>query len=257
MTLKDVVFANVGGLKTACVTREQLVDIIASQVDMVRERSASQPMVVFDSNGHGISLANSDKAFYEALTQADLIHADGQSVVSMSKWLGGVSIPERSATTDLMHDIPGRKGLTLSHFLLGGSENVVSQCGELLTKRYANFKLNGTHHGYFDKQNCDQLIAQINAAKPDILWVGLGKPEEQFWVIQHKDKLQVPVIITCGGCYNYVTGDYCRAPMWMQKAGIEWLHRLLTQPKKLFWRYLTTNPHSVYCVLKHKFRQTT
>jgi exopolysaccharide biosynthesis WecB/TagA/CpsF family protein len=60
------------------------------------------------------------------------------------------------------------------------------------------------------------------------------------------------VIITCGGCYNYITGEYKRAPKWMQDYGFEWLHRMLTQPKKLFWRYLTTNPHAIYCILKHK-----
>ena len=242
---------NIGGVKTACIGRSELVSIIVNRVKM-RAKSLL-PMVIFDSNGHAISLANSEPGFMHCLNQADLIHADGQSVVSFSHWLKGESIPERTATTDTIHDIPTRDETNLKHFLLGGEAQNVEACAKILDEKYPNFLIAGTHHGYFDKQDCDRLIDQINATQADVLWVGLGKPVEQYWIVQNKHRLNVPVIISCGGCFNYVTGDYQRAPVWMQNWGIEWLHRMLSEPRKLFWRYLTTNPHAIYCVLKHKY----
>lgn len=254
MKLEDIAHTHVGGIKTACITRAELVKLITTRVDDFRHDSIGiAPLLIFDSNGHGISLANSNKAFMDALSAADVIHADGQSVVSMSKWVTGPNIPERSATTDTIHDIPKLASESLRHFLLGGNQQVVEKCANILADQYANFTIAGTQHGYFDKNECDDIIDIINSAAPDVLWVGLGKPLEQEWVVRNKHKLKVPVIISCGGCYNYVTGDYARAPQWMQNAGIEWLHRALTEPKKFLWRYITTNPHSIYCVLKHKY----
>lgn len=256
MKIEDIAHTNVGGIKTACITRKELVDLISKRAIEFKTESHIPPLVIFDSNGHGISLANSNEKFMEALKSADIIHADGQSVVSMSKWVSGANIPERSATTDTIHDIPQLDTHNQRHFLLGGTQDVVEKCADILATKYTNFETAGTQHGYFDKDNCDDIITLINDTKPDILWVGLGKPLEQEWVIKNKSKLNVPVVISCGGCYNYVTGDYARAPKWMQDAGLEWLHRATTEPKKFLWRYMTTNPHSIWCVLKHKYKKT-
>jgi exopolysaccharide biosynthesis WecB/TagA/CpsF family protein len=197
-------------------------------------------------------MANSDSHFNRLLSYADIIHADGQSVVTMSKWTDGPSIPERSATTDMIHDIPQINAKRVRHFLLGGTEEIVEKCAYNLSQNYSNFKIAGTLHGYFTGVENSEIVNIINESDCDILWVGLGKPKEQKWVVDNKHQLNVPVIITCGGCYNYVTGDYSRAPIWMQKIGLEWFVRVMSEPKKFFWRYLTTNPHSIYCVLKHK-----
>jgi exopolysaccharide biosynthesis WecB/TagA/CpsF family protein len=191
----------------------------------------------------------------EAMSAADIIHADGQSVVTMSKWVAGPNIPERSATTDTIHDIPQLNRHAVRHFLLGGEEAIVANCAKILSQKYKNFVIAGTHHGYFDKEQSESVIQKINQAKVDILWVGLGKPLEQQWIAKFKDQLQVRVIISCGGCYNYVTGEYARAPLWMQNSGLEWLHRAFTEPRKFLWRYITTNPHSIFCVFKHKYLQ--
>ncbi|MGQ8365244.1 WecB/TagA/CpsF family glycosyltransferase [Glaciecola sp. 1036] len=254
MKLSDVQNVDVGGVSTACIDRKQLVEIMVSSISEYRDGQRTNPVVIFDSNGHGISMANSDIEFNEALKQADIIHADGQSVVKMSTWVKGPNIPERSGTTDTIHDVATMQPNPMQHFLLGGKEEIVQSCASILSKKYDNFLIAGIHNGYFLNKNEEEVIELINKSGADVLWVGLGKPLEQKWVIENKDKLKVPVIITCGGCYNYVTGDYARAPMWMQNLGLEWLHRMLTEPRKLFWRYLTTNPHSIYCVLKHKYK---
>jgi UDP-N-acetyl-D-mannosaminuronic acid transferase (WecB/TagA/CpsF family) len=115
---------NVGGINTACIDRSALVSVVVNRVKHTTAQSV--PMVIFDSNGHAISLANSDADFMQCLNQADLIHADGQSIVSFSRWLKGPEIPERTATTDTIHDIPNRSDVKLKHFLLGGEDHIVN-----------------------------------------------------------------------------------------------------------------------------------
>lgn len=259
MKLADVVFTHVGGLRTACVTRAQLVHLVTEQSSHARfakvENKRVEPLVIFSTNGHSISIANSNKKMGQMLNQADLLHADGQSVVTLSKYFSQHPIPERSATTDMIHDIPQLSRTPLRHYLLGGKQQTVDKCATILQRQYANFAVAGAHHGYFSEQEEQQLVKQINETRPDVLWVGLGKPKEQLFALRQKQHLQVPVIITCGGCFNFVTGDYKRAPQLLQQWGLEWLHRAITEPRKLLWRYLTTNPHAVFCVLKHRYRQ--
>lgn len=253
MKMEDVVFTHVGGIKTACIGRKQLVSLIVDQVSDYKERSdVVAPLTIFDSNGQGISIANNDPHFMSLLATADIIHADGQSVVAFSRLFSPTAIPERTPTTDTIHDIPNYKSAKLNHYLLGGQQRVVEKCANILASKYSNFGVAGTHHGFFDEATEATVIEKINHSQADVLWVGLGKPKEQEFVVRNKDKLRVPVIITCGGCYNYITGDYKRAPEYMQKIGMEWLHRALTEPKKFMWRYITTNPHSIYCAWKHR-----
>jgi exopolysaccharide biosynthesis WecB/TagA/CpsF family protein len=247
--LNEIKSISIAGIKTACLDREGLVSYILNSIDAYSQGSSSR--IIFDINGHGISLAHANKSYMEALKQADIIHADGQSIVTFSKWLGGVLVPERTATTDLIHDIPSLSSKKIKHFFLGSTQENLERCTSIMQKRYNNFSVSGSYHGYFSETEKDKVIASINEAGADILWVGMGKPKEQEWIIEHRDQLNVPVIISCGGCFNYITGVYKRAPMWMQNHGFEWLHRMLTQPRTLFLRYLITNPHAIYCVIKH------
>ena len=119
MKMEEVVFTNVGGLKTACLSRKQLVDLIVERIksDTLGDEKPS-PLTIFDSNGQGISIANSDPVFMRLLESADIIHADGQSVVAFSKWFTDKPIPERTATTDTIHDIPQLSSENIRHYLL-------------------------------------------------------------------------------------------------------------------------------------------
>lgn len=240
---------NIGGIPTACLGRRELVELLADRCLQYRHTDDLAPFVVFDNNGHAISMANWDKRFMAQLRQADLIHADGQSIITFAKWVKGPLIPERSATTDMIHDFPTMHAKPLRHYLLGGAERVVNQAAKMLVEQHPNFELAGAQHGYFSEDDEAALCEKINKSDADVLWVGLGKPKEQEFCLRNKTRLKVAVMITCGGCYNYITGDYPRAPQWMQNLGVEWLHRMVTNPRKLFFRYLTTNPHAIYCVL--------
>jgi exopolysaccharide biosynthesis WecB/TagA/CpsF family protein len=245
--VKPVEHVFVGGVKAAMLSRAELArHIVVGCLERGAARKTAPPALLFDSNGQGISMAARDRTFAEALNMADVVHADGGFVVLASRFVSGASVPDRSATTDLLHDVAGA-GLSsgLSHYLLGATEEVNGACVERLQQLYPGIVIAGRHHGYFASDQETSIIAAIREAAPDILWIGLGKPREQLFAVRHRDALRASWAITCGGCFNYVTGHYRRAPIWMQRSNLEWLFRAVTTPK-LLWRYLTTSPHAIW-----------
>ena len=240
----------VGGVRVATASRDELVrNIIGDCLARRADRSEASPRLLFDSNGHAISLAARDPDYRQALDEADLIHADGGFVVIASRWLAGARVVERSATTDLIHDLgreAEKKGV--SFYLLGGTEAVNRRCAERLTELYPRLILKGRRHGFFGEADEARVLSDIAEAKPDILWIGLGKPKEQIFVARNRSRIKATWVITCGGCFNYIAGAYSRAPQWMQRASLEWLYRAFTDPK-LFWRYAITSPHAIWLAL--------
>ncbi|HEY0625152.1 MAG TPA: WecB/TagA/CpsF family glycosyltransferase [Allosphingosinicella sp.] len=240
----------VAGVPIATASRQELAEAMAADCRRARETGEIRPRTVFDANGHGLSLRETDASYREAYDQADVVHADGGFLVTFSRAGAGPRIAERSATTDMIHDFARvAEAEGLSFYLLGGEEEVNAECVERLRRFYPRLKIAGRRNGYFAADEEETVVAAINAAKPDVLWVGLGKPKEQIFSIRARQRLHVPWIVTCGGCFNYITGHYRRAPEWMQKANLEWVHRAGTEPRRLLWRYLTTSPHALWLAL--------
>ena len=239
----------VGGIRTACLSRQQLTHLMIG--DCIAARGGNRrPKLVFASNGHAIALAATSAQFRQYFAAANLIHADGQPVVLASKLLTSHPIPERSATTDFIHDAAAAASKSgLSFFLLGATERVNARCARALQYLYPGLQMAGRRHGYFTPENEDALCEEINASGADVLWVGLGVPLEYEFCIRNRHRLNVGWIVTCGGCFNFVTGDYTRAPDWMQRHGLEWLYRLVREPRRLFWRYAVTNPLAIFALL--------
>jgi N-acetylglucosaminyldiphosphoundecaprenol N-acetyl-beta-D-mannosaminyltransferase len=244
----------IGGMRIATASRSALAEaMVADCLAARRGETAPRPRLIFSANGHALSLRETDSAYRAAVDQADVIHADGGFLVPASRLLTSTPIAERSATTDMIHDCAGQAATHgLSFYLLGGSEQVNAACARILAESYPGLVIAGRRHGYFSPEEEDDVVAGINAARPDVLWVGLGKPKEQLFSVRHRDRLRAGWLVTCGGCYNFVTGDYKRAPAWMRNHNLEWLHRMLTQPRKLFRRYLLTSPHALWLVLMRR-----
>lgn len=233
----------------ATSSRAELVEAARKDCEFARLHGRVGPRLVFDCNGQAISLAKTDPEFKGALDKAHLIHADGEFVVKASKFFAARAIAERSATTDMIHDIAAMAVRNdLSFYLLGGTEEVNALCAERLNNMYPQLRIVGRRNGYFRGVE-SEVLADIANARPDILWVGLGKPYEQRFCIDFADRLDAVWVITCGGCFNFITGHYSRAPKLMQKLGLEWLHRAAKEPKRLAWRYITTSPHAVFEVI--------
>jgi exopolysaccharide biosynthesis WecB/TagA/CpsF family protein len=239
----------VGGVKTDCVSRQQMGRLMVGDCLAARggQRTAK---LVFAANGHAVAMAGTDSKFRDKFHKADIVHADGAPVVFASKVLTDAPIPERSATTDFLHDAAKMAEVHgLTFFLLGATEAVNSACAKRLSADYPNLKIAGRRDGYFEPEEEDALINEINISGADVLWVGLGVPLEYDFCLRHRDRLKPGWIVTCGGCFNFAAGTYVRAPAWMQRAGLEWLYRLWREPRRLFWRYAVTNPLAIFLLL--------
>jgi N-acetylglucosaminyldiphosphoundecaprenol N-acetyl-beta-D-mannosaminyltransferase len=246
----------IGGVKVATASRAELTKAMVA--DCLARSAAghpARPLLVFDANGQGISLAARDDAYRAALDRADLIHADGGFIVTVSRWLAGARIAERSATTDLFHDFAAAAEVSgLSFYLLGGTEEVNARCTRRLRELYPRLRLAGRRDGYFDPEQTNAVIEAINDTAPDLLWIGLGKPREQLFAADNAGRFRAGWAITCGGCFDYVAGNYRRAPRWMQRLNLEWLFRALTE-RRLFWRYLVTSPHALWLTMTRADRR--
>ena len=239
----------VGGLNTACLSRDGLARMMLQDCLDARSNPNRQPKLVFASNGHAIALAAQDEAFRFTFEQADIIHADGQAAVFASR-MTATPIPERSATTDFIHDaskLAAQHGLRF--FVLGATEEANAEAVRILRETYPGLQIVGRRHGYFGRDEEDEICDEINLTQPDVVWVGLSVPLEYEFAVRNKTRLRAGWLVTCGGCYNFVTGAYKRAPGWMQACGLEWLFRLVKEPKRLFWRYAVTNPLAIFLLL--------
>lgn len=255
LALTPVEHVRVGGLKVTTLSCTQLIDLMLSEAPRLRQHSTPACRLLFSSNGHSLSLRARDLDYRQAVDAGDIVHADGGSIVAASRFLAGKPIADRSATTDLfLESLKAAAERRVGYYLLGGREEVNAACAAELVTRHPGLQIAGRHHGYFNSAEEDAIIDDINRSGADVLWVGLGKPLEQTFCIRNKHRLKVGWAVTCGGLFNFVTGDYPRAPLWMRKRGLEWLHRLATNPRHLFWRYATTNPHALWLMLRHRSR---
>jgi N-acetylglucosaminyldiphosphoundecaprenol N-acetyl-beta-D-mannosaminyltransferase len=239
----------VGGLRTDCVSRRQLAQLMVG--DCLAARGGRRaPKAVLSTNGNIIATAALDAKFRETFLKADVIHADGAPVVMASRLFTGTPVPERSATTDFLFDAAAAAAEAgLKFFLLGSTEEINRRAAEALKRAYPGIEIVGRRNGYFNAEDEAAICEEINASGADVLWVGMGVPRETEFSLNNKTRLTVGWIVTCGGCFNFAAGDYVRAPRWMQKVGLEWLHRLLREPRRLFWRYLITNPVAIAMLL--------
>lgn len=243
----------IGGLDTIVETRKGLAERMVADCRAARVTRAL-PKLVFSSNGQGISLCAEDPKFAEVMRQADIVHADGMSVVFASRLLTNTPIPERAATTDLFHDAAEAAiAAGLKFYMLGGKEEQNLAAYEAALRMYPKLQIVGRHHGYFAEADNERICAEVRASGADVLWVALGKPRQEFWSYQNRQHLAgVGWIKTCGGLYAFLAGDAPRAPRWMQALSLEWAFRLIKEPSRLGLRYLATNPHAMYVMLRDR-----
>lgn len=198
-------------------------------------------------NAHSYNTALKDSLFAEALTKGDVLIPDGASVVIACRWLKAKSQPvERIAGWDLfVHEMDrlNRKGGTC--FFMGSSEKVL----ELIRKRaavdYPNIKVETYSPPYkpeFSEEDNKGIIEAINKANPDLLWIGMTAPKQEKWTYTHWKELDIHCHVgTIGAVFDFFAGTVERAPLWWQEHGLEWLYRLLKEPKRMWRRYIIGN----------------
>ena len=182
-----------------------------------------------------------DTELKEICDKADLILTDGQIVVKLSRYLGN-PIKERVCMTDFVWDVFDlaiKKDYKV--FLFGGKEDVLFKATENIKKRLPELNIVDSYSPPFGFEKNEEMLEEANrrikASDADILIVFLGCPKQEKFIYQNKDKYQVPISITMGGCVDFMAGKVKRAPLWMQNIGLEWFYRFLQEPKRMFRRY--------------------
>ena len=237
----------IGGLPVAVIGRAASARLL---IDIARSRRSRLPPVITSANGQVISLVARDPEARRLFLAADLIHADGMPLVFASRLRSPAPLPERVATTDLFHDVARLAEVEgASFYLLGAEAKVIDRAVGRIRERYPRLTIAGHRSGYFEESE-DRIVDEINAAAPDVLWVGMGVPRELSFSLGQRHRLtSVGVIKTSGGLFDFLSGKNPRAPAWMQAAGLEWLYRTALEPRRLLMRYVTTNPHAAYLLL--------
>ncbi len=195
-------------------------------------------------NVNSVNLGYHDNALVNAINDADRVFADGSGVRIGAKRLG-VTLRDNVNGTDLAEPLCKRAAeLGQGVFLLGGKPGVASRAARALHKAFPKLVISGTQHGYFDRngEENQQLIDRINASGAAIVLVAFGSPLQEDWVARHRHDLQANSVLAVGGLLDFLSGNIPRAPGWMRARGIEWVWRLLQEPRAKFSRYVVGNP---------------
>lgn len=204
-------------------------------------------------NAEIIMAAQTDEELKNAVNSADLRFPDGIGVVLASKIIGK-PLCGRTAGYDLMErilDMASRRNLSV--FLLGGKPKVADEASANIKVRFLGIKIAGTHHGYFNDSEEKVIVDMINKSNADILLVAMGAPRQEFFMSKNRLGLRCSIAMGVGGSLDVLAGRVRRAPVIMQKAGLEWLYRLLTQPSRI--KRMSVLPLFLIKVMLNKFGQ--
>jgi exopolysaccharide biosynthesis WecB/TagA/CpsF family protein len=236
---------SLGGLRLAVLDIEQTANFMVEMV--FPQRRIDRPLYLTSANGEVLARCSTEPMTDRLFRAADLINADGQPLVTISR-LKSTPLPERVATTDLFHVVARKaQAARLTFYMFGAAEAENAAAVASVQSMYPDLRIVGRSHGYLRGDALRAKVDEINALAPDYLWVALGVPYEQAFVEEYTPRLfNVGVIKTSGGLFNFLSGSRARAPEFMQKIGLEWAWRIWLEPRRLFWRYLTTNPRALY-----------
>lgn len=229
------------------------IDIVRA-TDLIRSLAVSAPgSYVTVTGAHGIVESAYSETVRDAHRQAALVVPDGMPVVWLGRLLGFKSIG-RVYGPDLMESVFSRQELRqLRHFFYGSTPAVVEQLTTGLSSRFGEFALAGAYSppirpiGIIEEE---PVLTKIRETRPDIIWIGLSTPKQEIWLNNHMKKIGFGVGIGVGAAFDLVAGTTLQAPRWIQRSGLEWLFRLVMEPRRLFRRYLFIIPRFSYFMLQ-------
>jgi len=215
----------------------------------------SQPLwppsrVIQFVNANKVAQVSEDAEMERIMWRADYVLADGQPMLPMARLLG-LRIPERIDGIGLMAKLlalANARGYSV--FLLGAKQNVVEACIEKIRDEYPNVRIAGFRNGYFTSAQAPDVVESVRTARPDILFLGMGSPMKERFADQYADQLGASVIQGVGGSFDVMAGLVNRAPVWIQRLGLEWLYRVIQEPRRMFWRYTKTNAQCLWAFLR-------
>jgi len=243
----------------AASDRTNILGVGVSAVDMEQAIRECDELIAQNGRGyvcvtgvHGVMEAQKDAGFRKILNRSFLNVPDGMPTV----WLGrlqGHQNMRRVYGPDFMIEFCGHSvSRNYRHFLYGGNEGVAGQLAENLHRRLLGLQIVGTYTPPFRELNADEereLAAKVRESKPDVIWVGISTPKQERFMARYLGKLDTKLMVGVGAAFDFHTGRMKDAPDWVKAAGLQWLHRLLQEPRRLARRYLINNPKFVVRVI--------
>jgi len=229
------------------------IDTSINQLDI-----NSKSLLVNTINPHSYCVTKKDEFFKETLQQSDVLIPDGIGIVWAVRFLTGQRI-QRITGADLhayLLNMLNQKGGKV--FYLGSMQSTLDAIEARIKNEFSNIKFaaySPPYKTYFSEEENQLMTEEINRFSPDVLFVGMTAPKQEKWAYRHKEKIDANIIASVGAVFDFYAGTIKRAPVWMQKVGMEWLHRSIINPSKLGKRNMLSNPEFVWDVLKYKLKR--
>jgi len=240
------------GVRIHAVTIETIIETIIEAAKGSRQRLALYAHI------HTINMAQDWPWLLAFYNRADLVYCDGFGLLWGAR-LAGLRLPGRYTLPDWFPRLAqacAQAGVSL--FFLGGRPGVAEKAAQVLRGKTSSPLAVTTHHGYFDKtagsKENEAVLAAIESARPGILVVGMGMPLQERWLIENRERINLPAVMTVGAMFDYIADELPRAPRWMTDHGLEWLGRLWVEPRRLWKRYLVGNPRFFLNILTSRIR---
>ena len=239
------------GLKIKNTSMDEAVNWITTSDD-----KQHKTQIGFFVNVHSINLSINDSKFFEQLSKANALFADGSGMRLAAKKAGFLLKGNNNGTDMLPHLCKRSIEKNQSLYFLGAKPGVAQKAANELRNQFPGLNIVGTEHGYTEMNcteinnteadNSDRIIAAINESGCDVLLVAMGSPMQEKWLLEHRDQLQCKTALAVGGLFDFYSGNISRSPMWLREVGMEWVWRLMQEPKTKFNRYVIGNPLFLY-----------
>ena len=237
---------NILGVRVSAINMTMAIDTINTWIQEKRQNYVCVTPV------HSIMLCQDDENLRHIYNTAGLVTPDGMPVVWLCQ-LQGFRHVERVYGPDLMMAICQHSMSNgYRHFFYGSTTSTLRQLEANLKDRFPNLQVAGSYSppfGPLTVEEDEEIINIINAAEPDIVWVGLGAPKQELWMYEHLGRIKAPTLIGVGAAFDFHANVKKQAPLWMQRNGLEWLFRFISEPHRLWRRYLINNPLFIFLIL--------
>ncbi len=246
----ELVFAecNILDVKVASINREQLLLLVDEWVGQQIRKT------ILYTNAHCMNIASQDTLYREILNRADLVYADGISLVWGSRFLGSYHVEKITGADWIDNYCTLAQSRELRTYILAGRPGIAQLATKKLLLRYPRLQIVGVCDGFFKENETGgaDLIAEINRARPHVVFVGMGVPRQEKWLAAQRTRIDAPVCWAVGALFDYVAGVEPRVPKWIAFMGMEWFWRLMIDPKGKWRRYLIGNPLFLIRILVQK-----
>ena len=245
MTRSQAPLLHIVGVPIHAATFEDLLDAIAAWI-----ADGTRTYQICTASPEFVMIAQTDRDFMRVLHEADLCVPDGVGLLFAARYLGK-RLPERVTGSDgvpLIAPRAAREGWRL--FLLGAGPGIADKAAQRLQEQFPGLDIAGTFAGSPAADEADAIITRINASRADVLLVAYGAPRQDMWIARYRDRLDVRIAMGVGGTFDFIAGEVPRAPIWMRRAALEWLYRLIRQPWR--WRRMLRLPRFVWAVIRHR-----